>query len=242
MTERFAVLALMGARSREVLAAVTAEDISNAAFRYLSQQPITLAGHRVRALRLTYVGELGWELHVPVAAAVDCYDALMRAGAAHRIANAGYRAIESLRLEKGYRAWGSDLTADRTPLEAGLAWATKLDGDVPFLGREALAAQRRDGVASRLAGFRVDDPDVVLLGRETIYRDGERVGWLTSGGFGHSLGVGLGLGYVSAPAKEPATPRTLREGRYELEVATRRVAATIHFRPSFDPDAKRVRV
>ncbi len=127
------------------------------------------------------------------------------------------------------------------PGSQNVNWYTQLE-EIRFRYREKAFRWRRDGVASRLAGFRVDDPDVVLLGRETIYRDGERVGWLTSGGFGHSLGVGLGLGYVSAPAKGPATPRTLREGRYELEVATRRVAATIHFRPSFDPDAKRVRV
>jgi len=240
VTERFAVLALMGPKSREVLAARTSDDVSNGAFPYLSQRTILLAGHRVRALRVTYVGELGWELHVPIEGARACYDALMEAGAGFGIANAGYRAIESLRLEKGYRAWGSDLTADHTPLEAGLAWATKLDGDVPFLGREALETQRREGLHRRLAGFRIDDPDVVLLGRETIYRDGERVGWLTSGGFGHSVGAGLGLGYVSAAA--PATLRGLREGRYELEVATRRVPATIHFRAPYDPDSKRVRV
>ncbi|MBW2448562.1 MAG: GcvT family protein [Deltaproteobacteria bacterium] len=238
VTERFGVLALMGPRSREVLTAVAAEDVSNATFPYLSQQTLTVAGHRVRALRVTYVGELGWELHVPLDGTVDCYVALMQAGADHGIANAGYRAIESLRLEKGYRAWGSDLTADRTPLEAGLAWATKIDGDVPFLGRKALEAQRRDGVGRRLAGFQVDDPDVVLLGRETIFRNGERVGWLTSGGFGHSLGASLGLGYVAAA---PATPRALREGLYELEVATRRVPAAIHFRAPYDPESKRPR-
>lgn len=239
VTEGFAVLALMGPMSRSVLAAVATEDVSNAAFPYMSQQRITIAGHSIRALRVTYVGELGWELHIPVAGAVDCYEALVRAGFEFGITHAGYRAIESLRLEKGYRGWGSDLTADRTPLEAGLAWATKLDQDRPFLGREALEAQRTTGTQRRLAGFRVEDPSVVLLGRETIYRDGERVGWLTSGGFGHTLGVGLGLGYVSGRA--PLSPRALREGRYELEVATHRVPAAIHFGSLYDPASKRVR-
>jgi len=239
VTERFSVLALMGPRARDVFAAVATEDVSNAAFPYLSQQTLTLAGHAVRAVRVTYVGELGWELHIPIAGAVEVFEALVRAGARFGLKHAGYRAIESLRLEKSYRAWGSDLTADSTPLEAGLGWATKLAGDVPFRGREALEAERRAGCRRRLMGFRVEDSGVVLLGRETIYRDGERVGWLTSGGFGHTLGVGLGLGYVSSPA--PATPRTLREGRYELEVATRRVPATIHFRAPYDPEAVRVR-
>lgn len=184
------------------------------------------------------MGELGWELHVPIEHALDCYDALMQAGATHGIRNAGYRAIESLRLEKGYRAWGADITPSHTPLEAGLGWATKLATAIPFLGREALEAGWRQGLRRRLASFSVDDPDVVLLGRETIYRDGRRVGWLSSGGFGHTLGRGVGLGYVQAEG--PVTARLLREGRYELEVATERVPASLHLRPLFDPDMRRV--
>ena len=200
---------------------------------------IRVASERVRALRVTYVGELGWELHVPIASAARCYDALFRAGGPHGIANAGYRAIESLRLEKGYRAWGSDLTPGHTPLEAGLGWAVKLASGRPFRGREALESQRRDGIWRRLVAFTVDDPDVVLLGRETIYRDGERAGWLTSGGFGHTIGKGIGLGYVRADA--PVGVAYLRAGHYELEVATRRVEAMLHRRPLYDPEMKRVR-
>ena len=239
VTERFAVIALMGPRAREVLAAVAAQDVSNGAFPFPSVRDIDVAGQRVRALRVTYVGELGWELHVPVEVAAPVYDALMQAGAPHGIANAGYRAIESLRLEKGYRAWGADLTPSHTPLEAGLEWAVKLPAEVPFLGRDALVAQRRRGLRRRLAGFSVDDPAVVLLGRETIYRNGERVGWLTSGGFGYTLGRSIGLGYV---AHEDEVDRAfLRSGRYELEVAGQRVPAALHLRPLYDPDMKRVR-
>ena len=131
------------------------------------------------ALRVTYVGELGWELHVPVEFAVTVYEALMAAGEPHGIANAGYRAIESLRLEKGYRAWGADIGPDHSPLVAGLGWAVKLKQDTPFLGREALLEQRSQPLPRLLAGFTAD-PEVVLLGRETIYRDGVRVGWLGS--------------------------------------------------------------
>jgi len=238
VTERLAVLALMGPRSRDVLAAVSSDDVSNAALPFPSVRRVRVAGHRVRALRVTYVGELGWELHVPIEHALDCYDALMQAGANHGIRNAGYRAIESLRLEKGYRAWGADVTPSHNPLEAGLGWATKLATATAFLGREALEAGRRQGLRRRLASFSVDDPDVVLLGRETIYRDGKRVGWLTSGGFGHTLGRGVGLGYVQGEA--PVTTKLLREGRYELEVATERVPASLHLRPLFDPDMRRV--
>ena len=123
----------------------------------------------------------------------------MEAGRAHGIANAGYRAIESLRLEKGYRAWGADIGPDHTPLEAGLGWAVKLKRDTPFLGREALLEQRSRPLPRLLAGFAAG-PEVVLLGRETIYRDGQRVGWLSSGGYGYTVGQSLGYGYVRNPA------------------------------------------
>jgi 4-methylaminobutanoate oxidase (formaldehyde-forming) len=239
VTERFAVLALMGPRSREVLAALTPDDVSNRAFPFASLRHLRVAGRRVRALRITYVGELGFELHAPTEAAADLYDALMQAGAAHGIADAGYRAIESLRLEKAYRAWGAELTPGHTPLEAGLGFAVKLASDVPFQGRDALEAQRREGLRRRLAIFAVADPAVCLFGRETIYRDGERVGWLTSGGFGHTLGLGIGLGYVGRP--EPLDAGWLRRGRWELEVASERVPATLHLKPLYDPDGKRVR-
>jgi len=238
-SDELAVLALMGPRSRDTLAAVTPDDVSNDAFPFGTVRDLAIADHPVRALRITYVGELGWELHMAREHAADCYEVLMSAGDAHGIANAGYRAIESLRLEKAYRAWGADLTPSHTPLEAGLGWATKLGTDRDFLGREALEAQRRNGLSKRLAIFQVDDPEVVLLGRETIYRDGERVGWLTSGGYGHTLGRPIGLGYVEG--KAPLGAAHLRAGRYEIEVATERVAATLHLRPLLDPKNQRIR-
>jgi 4-methylaminobutanoate oxidase (formaldehyde-forming) len=238
-SDDFAVLALMGPRARDVLGAVTDGDVSNGSFPFAQVREIEVAGQWARALRVTYVGELGWELHMPRDHAQRCYDALMEAGRAHGILNAGYRAIESLRLEKAYRAWGSDLTANHTPLEAGLGWATKLRGDRDFLGREALEAQSRNGLARRLAIFEVEDPEVVLLGRETIYRDGERVGWLTSGGFGHTVGRPIGLGYVRGAA--PLRGVDLTQGDYELEVATQRVPATIHLRSLYDPSGERIR-
>src|SRR6185295_18521711 len=127
-----------------------------------------------------YVGELGWEMHIPVEFAASVYERLMQAGEPHGIANAGYRAIESLRLEKAYRAWGSDIGPDHTPLMAGLGWAVKLRKDTPFLGREALEEARAKPLPRLLTGFTVDDPKFVLLGRETIFRNGKRIGWLAS--------------------------------------------------------------
>jgi 4-methylaminobutanoate oxidase (formaldehyde-forming) len=238
VTSAFAVLPLMGPRARNLLQALTPNDVSSGALPFGRWREIRIAGAPVRALRVTYVGEIGFELHVPSELALTVFDALIEAGGRFELALAGYRAIESLRLEKGYRAWGSDIGPDHTPLEAGLGFAVKLGSDQPFLGREALERQRREGLRKRLGCFTVDDP-VVLLGRETILRDGAPVGWLTSGGFGHTLGRPIGYGYVRNA--EGVTPEWLRSGRYELEVATERVPATLHLGPLYDPESERIR-
>jgi 4-methylaminobutanoate oxidase (formaldehyde-forming) len=229
----------MGPLVRDLLGRLTSDDLSNAAFPFGTWRELRIAGAPVRALRVTYVGELGYELHVPVECVCTVYDALLEAGAALGLAHAGYRAIESLRLEKGYRAWGADIGPDHTPLEAGLGFAVKLDTTQPFLGRAALERQRAAGVQKRLAGFTVDDPAAVLLGRETIWRNGAPVGWLTSGGFGYSVGKAIGYGYVRHG--EPIDAAWLAAGRYELEVATVRVPAALHLEPLYDPGAGRVR-
>jgi 4-methylaminobutanoate oxidase (formaldehyde-forming) len=239
VTSDYAVLSLMGPKSREILARVTDVDVSNAAFPFGNVREITIDRTPVRALRITYVGELGWELHIPVEHATAVYDRLMAAGRPLGLVNAGYRAIESLRLEKGYRAWGADIGPDHTPLEAGLGWAVKLKSNRPFLGREALEAQARAPLKKRLAGFTVDDPAIVLLGRETIFRDGKQVGWLTSGGWVYTIGKGIGYGYVRNP--DGVTAEYLTSGRYELEVACERIPATVHLAPLYDPKNERVR-
>ena len=239
VTSSNCVLALMGPRSRQVLEKLARDDISNASFPFGQTRWISIAGAPVLALRVTYVGELGWELHVPAECALTVYEALMHAGADYGIANAGYRAIETLRLEKGYRAWGSDIGPDHTPLEAGLGWAVKLKSRIPFLGREALERQKSGPLKKILCTFTVDDPDIVLIGRETIYRDHERVGWLTSGGFGHSIGKPIGLGYVRHAAGVDRD--YLLAGNYSLEVATERVPCTLHLGPLYDPAMARVK-
>src|SRR4029077_21213261 len=239
VTSAYAVLSLMGPKSREVLAAVSDADVSNAAFPFGSWREIMIAGSPVRALRVTYVGELGWELHLPVETASAVYDALKAAGKPFGIANAGYRAIESLRLEKGYRAWGSDIGPDHTPLEAGLGWAVKLKRNTPFLGREALVAQAAKPLAKRLACFTVDDPNIVLLGRETIFRDGKQVGWLTGAGWGYTVAKNIGFGYVRN--KDGVPIDWLTSGRYELEVANERVPAALHMSALYDPAMARIK-
>ena len=238
VTSAFAVLSLMGPRAREILSRVCEGDLSNAAAPFGSARRISVARCPVLALRVTYVGELGWELHMPSEVAVTVYEALMAAGQDLGLVNAGYRAIETLRLEKGYRAWGSDIGPDHTPVEAGLAWAMKMKSGLPFKGRAAVAAQLTGGVKKRLATFTVA-PEVVLWGRETIYRDGDRVGWLSSGGFGHTVQKGIGLGYVrQAGGVEEGF---LTTGVWELEVASERVPAVLHLEPLVDPQGGRVK-
>jgi len=238
VTSSYAVLSVMGPRSRDVIQSMTDYDMSNAAFRFGRVERITLAGAPALALRVTYVGELGFELHIPVEFAVSVYDALMTRGREHGIANAGYRAIESLRLEKGYRSWGADIGPDHSPLVAGLAWATKLKSNMSFRGREALAAQAAKPLPRLLAGFTAD-PSVVLLGRETIYRDGKRVGWLTSGGYGYTVGRSIGYGYIRDP--DGVDREKVLSGSYALEVATARVPAEVFLEPRYDPTMSRIK-
>jgi sarcosine dehydrogenase len=235
VTSAHAVLSLMGPGSRDILQALTPDDLSNAGFPFATAREISIANCPVWALRVTYVGELGWELHMPTEVAVTVYEALMASGQA---VNAGYRVIETLRLEKGYRAWGAEIGPDHTPVEAGLGWAMKMKSGLPFQGRDAVAAQLSGGVKKRMATF-TTAPEVVLLGRETIYRNGERVGWLSSGGFGHTIQKSIGMGFVRHP--EGVTEEFVLSGRYELDVASERVPAKVSLAPLYDPQNLRVK-
>jgi 4-methylaminobutanoate oxidase (formaldehyde-forming) len=239
VTEDYGTLSLMGPQARGVLSAVTDADVSNAAFPFGHVREIEVAGRTVRALRVTYVGELGWELHVPICGTGAVFDALMAAGAPFGIRPVGYRALESLRLEKGYRAWGADITPNDTPFDAGLGWAVKLRKNTDFLGRRALETLKGEKRRKALAGFTVDDPDIVLLGRETILRNGEPVGYLTSGGYGYTLGKNVGYGYVRRA--EGIDDDFLAGGDYELVVAMERTPARIHLEPLYDPAGTRLK-
>ncbi|MEK1930377.1 MAG: FAD-dependent oxidoreductase, partial [Pararhizobium sp.] len=239
ITEDFGTLSLMGPEARAVLARVTNADVGNAAFPFGHVCEIEIAGNTVRALRITYVGELGWELHVPIGATGAVFDALMLAGEEFGIRPTGYRAIESLRLEKGYRAWGSDITPNDSPFEAGLGWAVKLGKAVDFIGRKASQAIRAAPLKKRLVCFTVGDTNVVLLGRETILRNGVPVGYLASGGYGYTVGQPIGFGYVRNDAG--VSDEFLTGGKYELVVANERLAASVHLEPLYDPGNERIR-
>jgi sarcosine dehydrogenase len=239
VTEDYGTLSLMGPRARDVLMAVTDADVSNAAFPFGHVREISATGKPIRALRITYVGELGYELHMPIGDTGVVFDTLMQAGASHGITLAGYRAIESLRLEKGYRAWGQDITPNDDQFQAGLGWAVKLKSGTPFLGRAAVEKSANSPLTKRLTTFTVADPKILLAGRETILRDGKRVGYLTSGGWGYTVGANIGMGYVRNP--EGVTDDFLKSGTYELEVATERVPAALSLGVLYDPAMARIK-
>jgi glycine cleavage system aminomethyltransferase T/glycine/D-amino acid oxidase-like deaminating enzyme len=238
VTESFGVLGVMGPNSRELLQSLSDSDLSNAAFPFGTGRQINLGTATALALRITYVGELGWELHVPISQLALLYDALMEAGKKFGVTNAGHYAINSLRLEKGYRAWGADISPDDTPLEADLAFAITWDKDIPFIGRQSLLKQKANGLTRRLVTFVLQDPEPVLWGSEPIYRNGQPVGYTTSGSYGHTLGAAIGMGYVRN--QTGVTPDFIRAGKYEIGVNGRRYLAIPHLRAPYDPERKRI--
>ena len=236
----YAVLGLMGPRSRELLGQLTDADLSSAAFPFGASRIIDLGYARVRASRITYVGELGYELYIPTEFAQSVYDLIVAAGAPFGLRLAGYHALNSLRIEKAYRHWGHDISDEDTPLEAGLGFAIAWEKSGGFVGREALLEQRARGVRRRLVGFALKSSDALLYHNEPIWRDGALVGKISSGMFGHTVGAPLGLGYV-ANGGEPVSDDWIAAGHYEIEVATERVPARASLRPLYDPTAARVR-
>jgi 4-methylaminobutanoate oxidase (formaldehyde-forming) len=239
VTAAYAVLGVMGPRSRELLSRIADADLGNAAFTFGTAQQIGIGMANVRAVRLTYVGELGWELHVPVEQAGHVYDLLMATGADLGVANAGHYAINSLRLEKGYRAFGAELSPDETPFEAGLAFA--VDFTKNFLGKTAMLAAKERPRKKLLATFVLNDSEPPVWGGEVIFRDGVGVGYTTSGSYGHTVGGGIAAGYVKNGG-EPVSPEWILAGRYELLVDGRRISATPHLKPVYDPRRERIAV
>lgn len=239
VTDAYAVLSLMGPSSRAVLAGLADGDMSDAAFPFGASQPIRLGDVPVRASRITYVGELGWELYVPSGEVLRLFDLLLQAGGPHGLRLCGYHALDSLRIEKAYRHWGHDITDEDTPIEAGLGFAVKLDKGVDFIGREALLRRRGEKRTRRLVQFLLEDPGPLLYHLEPIVRDGAIVGWLTSGNYGHALGGAVGLGYVSHP--EGVDADFVASGRWEIEVACERVPARASLRPLWDPKGERIK-
>jgi 4-methylaminobutanoate oxidase (formaldehyde-forming) len=202
-------------------------------------QEIDIGYARVMALRLTYVGELGWELYVPTEFTLHVFDRLVEAGADVGLRHAGLNALETLRLEKAYRDYCHDIDNLDTPLEAGLRFAVDFDKPGGFIGKEALLKQREEGVRVRLVQFLLEDPEPVLHAEEPIYRDGVRVGYIKAGGYGHTLGGAVGLGPVES--EDGVTPDFVKSGSYEIEVSGTRYPARASLRPMYDPKGARIR-
>ena len=239
VTGAYAVLGLMGPRSRELLARVSDADLGPGAFPFLTSREIAIGQATARASRVTYVGELGWELYVPVEQAGLVYDELAQAGRDLGLRDAGYYALDSLRMEKAYRAWGREVTIDDTPWEAGLGFAVRLDKRGPFLGREALLEQRERTLTKRLLTFVLEDEAALPWGDEPILRDGRVVGSVTSAAFGHTLGRAVAMGYVRDPGGVDAA--YVAGGRFELDVAGDRIPARAGLAAPYDPRALRVK-
>ncbi len=233
------LMTVQGPRSRELLTRLTSADLSTPAFPYMSAREIDLHYARVLAMRVTYVGELGWELHVPADQALTVYDALMEAGTDLGYRNVGLGAMGSLRLEKAYRDYGLDIDNTDTPLDVGLGFAVAWDKPGGFVGREALLAARVPGPPKRrLVQVLVEDPEPILYGGEPVLRDGRWLGYVRAGAYGHTLGGAVGLAMLEDEAGLPAAAIT--DARLEVEIAGRRYPARASLRPMYDPDRLRV--
>jgi 4-methylaminobutanoate oxidase (formaldehyde-forming) len=239
VTDAWAVLGVMGPRSRELLVRASGADLGNAAFPFGASREIAIGPATVRASRITYVGELGWELYVPVAQAPGVYDVLQEHGRDLGLRDAGYYAMDSLRCEKAYRAWGREVTTEDTPWEAGLGFAVRLDKAVPFIGREALIGRRGQPLAKRLLTFVLEDPDALPWGDEPILRDGRVVGVVTSAAFGHTLGRAVAMGYVREPAG--VDEAYIAGGAFALDVGGMRVPARASLAAPYDPRGLRIK-
>jgi 4-methylaminobutanoate oxidase (formaldehyde-forming) len=239
VTASYAVISVMGPHSRALLSRLTDADLTNAGFPFGTSREIWLGSAPVRATRITYVGELGWELYVETVYAQTVYDALVAAGSEFGLKHAGYHAMDSLRMEKAYRSWGHDLGGEDTPLEAGLDFCVGWNKTTPFIGRDALLAQRDRPRMRRLVVFTLDDPEPLLYHDEPILRDGALVGRITSGAFGHTIGRSIGLGFVHHP--DGVTDAFVESGRWELEVASERLPARAQLAPPYDPKSARIR-
>ncbi len=239
VTEDFGMFGVMGPKSRALLSSLTEDSLSNEDFPFGTAQNIRLAGHDVRALRMTYVGELGWEIYVPWDESLDLFDSLVAAGESYGLRLAGYHAMNTLRLEAGYRHWGHDISGEDTPVEAGLGFAVAWDKK-SFVGKEALLAQKGAPRTKRLIQFRLDDPELLVYHDEPIYRDGALVGRTSSGMWSYVEERCLAMGYLGNP--DGVTKQWLDEGSFEIEVATRRIPATASIRSFYDPSNERVRL
>ncbi|MFT3864857.1 MAG: FAD-dependent oxidoreductase [Solirubrobacterales bacterium] len=233
VTSQWACFGVWGPRARDVLQPLTPADLGNDAFPYMSLQEITVGDVPVRALRVTYVGELGWELYCPTEYGLGLWRTIWEAGQEQGIVAGGYRAIDSMRLEKGYRVWGADITPDETPDEGGVGFCVKLDKG-EFVGREALLAAREDGPRHKLACITLEDPRSIALGNEPVRSGGDVVGRVTTGGYGYSVERSIAYAYLPAALAAPGAA-------VAIEIFGRQVEGEVAAEPLFDQAGERIR-
>jgi glycine cleavage system aminomethyltransferase T/glycine/D-amino acid oxidase-like deaminating enzyme len=240
VTASFAVLGVMGPNSRALLSALTTADLTNATCPFGTSKVIEIGYTRVRANRISYMGELGWELYVPAEYSGDVFDRILEKGAQFGLKLAGMHAMDSLRIEKAYRHFGHDIGEDDTPIEAGLGFVVAYDKAVPFIGRDALLKQKNQArLPKRMVQLALEDPEPLLYHNEPIYRDGKLVGYTTSANYGHALGRAVALGYLNTA--DGVDQAWLDGGKFEIEVACERVPARVSLRPMYDPKSERMR-
>ncbi len=239
VTYSYAMLAVMGPKSRDLISTLTDADLSNKAFPFATARQIDIGYARPWAVRISYVGELGWEFYIPTPFATGVFDLLMAEGEKFGLRLVGLHALDSLRLEKGYRHWGSDITPDDTPFEAGLGFVVKLDKG-NFMGREALLKQKESGPKRRLVIFTMEDADSLIYHDEPIYRNGELVSENTHGAYGHFLGCAIGMGYLENP--KCIDDEWILAGEYTINVEGKLIPAKAHLKAPYDPMGERIRI
>ncbi|MEL6794056.1 MAG: aminomethyltransferase family protein, partial [Pseudomonadota bacterium] len=228
----------MGPNARDVLKAVSPNDFSNDVNPFGTAQEIEIGMGAARVHRVTYVGELGWEVYVSSDMAGHVFETLFEAGQDHGLKLCGMHMMDSCRAEKAFRHFGHDITCEDHVLEAGLGFAVKT-AKPDFIGRDAVLRKKEEGLSARLVQFMLNDPEPMLYHNEPIVRDGAIVGYISSGAYGHHLGGAVGLGYVPCPGEKPAD---VLASSYEIEVAGVRVAATASLKPLYDPKSERVKL
>ena len=232
------VLAVMGPRSRELLQAVSPNDFSNEVNPFGTAQEIEIGMGLARVHRVTYVGELGWEIYVSSDMAGHVFETLADVGLDMGQRLCGMHMMDTCRIEKGFRHFGHDITCEDHVLEAGLGFAVKTDKP-DFIGRDAVLRKKDAGLDNRMVQFKLTDPDPLLYHNEPVIRDGAVVGYLSSGAYGHALGAAIGLGYVPCHGE---TAADVLASKYQIEVAGTRVDAEVSLKPMYDPKSKRVKV
>jgi 4-methylaminobutanoate oxidase (formaldehyde-forming) len=236
----YAMLNVQGPNSRALIAKLTSADLSQEAFPFATVRDIEIGYQTAKAMRISYTGELGWELYIPTEYALPIYDALVDAGSEFGLRHCGYHALNSLRIEKAYREWSHDMSPEDSLLDAGLSFTCAWDKPGGFVGRDALLEQREAGTRQRrLASFLLEDPEPLLFHNEPIFRDGELTSYTTSAGYGHTLGGAMAMGFLHC--KDGVDANFVSDGRYEIEVGGKRHPARASLAPLYDPKNCRIR-